>query len=133
MNFSISKRVLYNALTTVVRAISPAAPVPSLSGVKIDVLTDRVILTGSDSNISIMTEIKESKADDPVQNELMILEEGSVVIDAKWIIEIVRKMSADIITFETIDGTLTLIKGGSIEFKINGMRAIDYPRIESTP
>ena len=48
MNFSISKRVLYNALTTVVRAISPAAPVPSLSGVKIDVLTDRVILTGSD-------------------------------------------------------------------------------------
>ena len=73
MNFSISKRVLYNALTTVVRAISPAAPVPSLSGVKIDVLTDRVILTGSDSNISIMTEIKESKADDPVQNELMIL------------------------------------------------------------
>ena len=86
MNFSISKRVLYNALTTVVRAISPAAPVPSLSGVKIDVLTDRVILTGSDSNISIMTEIKESKADDPVQNELMILEEGSVVIDAKWII-----------------------------------------------
>ena len=132
MNFSISKRVLYNALTTVVRAISPAAPVPSLSGVKIDVLTDRVILTGSDSNISIMTEIKESKADDPVQNELMILEEGSVVIDAKWIIEIVRKLCSDIITFETIDGTLTLIKGGSIEFKINGMRAIDYPRIDFT-
>lgn len=125
MNFSISKRILYNNLTIVSRAISGVAPVPSLSGVKIDVLVDELVLTGSDSNISIKANIKKNE-----ENKLLIEEEGSIVIDAKYILEIVRKIDSDIVTFDTIDGTFTLIKGEKAEFKMNGMRAKDYPDID---
>ena len=37
MNFKISKRIFYNALQTVARAISPNSPLPALSGIKIEV------------------------------------------------------------------------------------------------
>ena len=38
-----------------------------------------------------------------------ILEEGSIVIEAKYILEIVRKIDADEISLEVIDGSLTKI------------------------
>ena len=128
MNFSISKRTLLNALTIVSKAISNAAPIPSLSGVKIDVLSESIVLTGSDSNLSIKCTILEKDEN----AKLLIFEEGGVVIDARYINEIARKIDGDIITIETIDGTFMRIKGNNAEFKINGMRASDYPVIDFT-
>ena len=53
MNFKISKRIFYNALQVVARAISANSPLPSLSGIKIEVNEESIVLTGSDSDISI--------------------------------------------------------------------------------
>lgn len=125
MNFSISKHVLSSTLNIVAKAISNVAPLPALSGVKIDVFAEEIVLTGSDSNLSIKKSI--SAADQ--ENKLFIFEEGSVVIDVRYISEIVRKLDGDIVTITTIDGTLMSIKGLNAEFKINGMRANDYPDI----
>ena len=44
MDFRISKRYFYNALSAVARAISVNSPLPSLSGIKIEVLEDENIL-----------------------------------------------------------------------------------------
>lgn len=125
MEFKISKSVFNNALSIVTKAISSVAPIPSLSGVKISVKKDHVDLIGSDSDISILKTVKLA---DP-ENKLEIIEEGSVVLDARYISEIARKMDSEIITIEIIDGTLVKISGLNVEFKINGMRASDYPEI----
>lgn len=126
MNFSISKSVLASSLNIVSKAISSVAPLPTLSGVKIDVSNDKLTLTGSDSNLSIKLDIL---ANDETNN-LTVYEDGSVVIDIHYISEIVRKLDGDIVTITTIDGTLMSIKGLNAEFKINGMRANDYPIID---
>ena len=46
------------------------------------------------------------------------------------ILEIVRKIDADEIEFEMLDGSLTKISAIPLEFRINGMRASEYPAID---
>ncbi|MEA4875549.1 DNA polymerase III subunit beta [Anaerorhabdus sp.] len=126
MNFKVSKRIFYNALQVVSRAISANSPLPSLSGIKIEVNDDHIVLTGSDSDISIQKILNNDEED----LNLVVKETGSIVIEAKYILEIVRKIDADEINFEIIDGSLTKISGLSAEYKINGMRSSDYPSID---
>ena len=63
MNFRISKRVFYNALSVVSRAISANSPLPWLSGIKIEAKKDELVLTGSDSDVSIQKVIKADRND----------------------------------------------------------------------
>ena len=128
MNFRISKRVFYNALSVVSRAISANSPLPWLSGIKIEAKKDELVLTGSDSDVSIQKVIKADRNDAFFE----IKEEGSIVIEAKYILEIVRKIDADELIVEVVDGSLTKISGHSAEFNINGMKASDYPAIDFT-
>jgi len=125
MYFKVSKKEFLQALATAARAISNYSPLPAFSGIKIVAETDRLILTGSDSDISIQTIVSNTK-----ECQLQINDMGSIVLEAKYILEIVRKIDADVIDFETVDGSLTKISGKSAEFKINGMSAQDYPMID---
>ncbi|MFV0275387.1 MAG: DNA polymerase III subunit beta [Bacilli bacterium] len=83
---------------------------------------DKLILTGSDSEVSIKNIIN---ADD----NLIIEEGGTIVIEAKTL-GVVRKIDSDFINFEIIDGNLVKISGDSSEFKINAINANDYPNID---
>lgn len=127
MNFKINKSKLYNALMIVSRAVSPNSPVPTLSGIKVEASKEGLKLTGSDSDISIEMNLSNS-----IDEELglFILEEGSIVIDSKYLLDIVKKMDSDEIQVEIIDGTLTRFTGHKVEFKINGYRSSDYPQID---
>jgi len=82
MNFKISKRVFYSALNTVSRAISSNSPLPALSGIKIEVNQDSIILTGSDSDISIQTTLSGNEE----ETNLIVKETGSIVIDRKSVV-----------------------------------------------
>ena len=122
MYFKISKKDFYGALSTVSRAISANSPLPLLSGIKIDVKDDEICFTGSDADISIKKTLKKSE-----EVLIDIKETGSVVIEARNILELVRKIDADEIEVETIDGTLTKFSWNTAEFKLNGMNVSDYP------
>lgn len=122
MNFTIAKKEFLDALSLCSRAISSTTPLPALSGIKISVTDNSLILVASDSNISIRTSINNND-----NSTLTIRETGDIVLEAKYILEIVRKIDGDSIGVETIDGTLIKIFGGASEFKVNGMRSEDYP------
>jgi len=122
MNFKIRKRIIVDALNLAARAISTTSPHPILCGIKIVAADNALTLISSDSNISIRTIIEQN-------DDLQIIDEGQVVIEARYIMEIVRKIESDFVNFEIIDGTLVRIFGANVEFKINGMRAGDYPNI----
>ena len=124
MNFKINKKELLDALNISSRAISSTTPLPSLTGIKFVVEKETLTLISSDSNISIKIELNNSK-----EKILEVIEEGEIVIDAKYILEIIRKIDAKSITIEIIDGTLIKIFGGNSEFKINCMKGSDYPEI----
>ena len=126
MEFQISTSILASALNTVSKAISSTAPIPALSGVKFDIYDDRIELTGSDSDISILKTLYTKDE----ENKLEIIETGSIVLDARYINEIVKRMDSNIVKFELVDGTFIKISGNSAEFKINGIRANDYLTID---
>ncbi len=127
MKFTIKKNALLKTLTSVGRAASNFSPLPILSGIKFDLQMDRLILTASDSSISIQEVII---ADD--KNELEIIEEGSVVLDSRYAIESVRKLDNDRISIEIVDGALTQISANHAEYVINGSKAELYPDIDFT-
>ena len=125
MNFTINKRYFYERLSIVSRAISVFSPLPAFSGIKIDVVPNSIVLTGSDSDISILSTITPDQ-----ENALTINAAGSIVIESKYILEVVRKIEGEIIEFEVLDDTQTRISGDRSQFKINGMKSTDYPAID---
>ena len=127
MNFKISKNRFLEALQITAKAISPNSPLPALSGIMIQAKDSQLILTGSDSDISIRTVISNENDQDL---GLAIMEEGDIVIDYRYLLEIVRKIDSSEINVEIIDGTFTRFSAGTIEFKINGIRPEDYPTVD---
>lgn len=125
MHFSIDRKFFYEKLNLVSRAISTFSPIPALSGVCIDVKDDHIVLTGSDSNISIRTTIWKGEL-----NQLQIEESGSIVIEAKYLLEIVRKLDCATIEIERIDHSLVRLSSVNGQFHLNGIQAQEYPAID---
>lgn len=127
MKLKIAKNKFYDALQIVARAIAPNSPIPSLSGIKLEVRSDGLTLTGSDSDITIQMHLSNTKDSDL---QLTVIEEGDIVIDSRYLIEIVRKIDSTELSIEVIDGTLIRISAGKAEFKLNGFRLEEYPLID---
>lgn len=127
MKFEISKSNFYEALQDCSLAITPNSPLPALNGIKILVKQDEVELTASDGDISIQ---KVLSVKDDENLHLIIEEEGCVVIESKYILDMIKNMDSDIVHIEIIDGALTSFKGDNAQYRINGMRAEDYPSID---
>ena len=127
MNFRINKNKLYNALTIASKAISSNSPVPALSAFKLELSKDTLLITASDANLSIQVTLNNS-ADSELS--LSVSEPGVLVIDARYLLDIVKKIDSSEIHIEIIDGTLTHFTGQKAEFRINGFRASEYPAIE---
>ena len=97
MNFTIEKSVILEGLSNVTRAISTKNVIPVLNGIKFELTNNGLYLTASDSELTIkvLIEAKEIK-------EISSL--GGIIIQSKYILDIVRKMPSDLINFEVIDG-----------------------------
>ena len=61
MNFKIKRLKLLNALAKATKAVSIRSPLPVLTGIKFDLQDDCLILTGSDSDITIQTKIQKDE------------------------------------------------------------------------
>lgn len=131
MKFQIAKNPFFNALQIVNHAIESNSSKPALNGVLIEATDDGLILTGSESFLLIQYKLNNTMDEDL---QLSINETGSIVIDARYLLDIVRKMDSDVVHVEIIDGALTRFSGGNAEFKINGYRPSDYGSFDlSTP
>lgn len=123
MKFAINRSQLLNTLNIVSKAVSSKNPLVILRGIKFDLTNDGLTLTASDSDLSIVSKIA-------IENNITIFETGSVVLDARYITEIVRKISSDIIELETIEENVLNIHDSYSNFSLNCMVATDYPNIE---
>lgn len=125
MKFTINRKYLSDKLTIVARAISLYSPLPALAGICIEVKKDQIILTGSDSTISIQSTILPDE-----KNQLIIETEGSIIVESKYLLEIVRKMDFDTIYFELVDTTLLRISNQLGVFHLNGIESFTYPDLD---
>ncbi len=107
------------------RAISSKTTIPILTGLKLTASNEGLILTGSNADVSIETVIDKNDAD----NELIIEEEGSIVLPARFFSGIVKKLPSDKMTLSVANGFQTEITSGTSSFTINGLDAADYPHL----
>lgn len=125
MKFTISRIAFTKALNTVSRAISTKTTIPILTGLKLQVNQNELILTGSDADISIETTVK---ADNP-DNLLAVESEGAIVLHARFFTDIVKKLPEDTLTIEVGENFQTMITSGQSSFTINGLDANNYPHL----
>lgn len=125
MKFTINRKYFYEKLAIVSRAISPVSSMPILSGILFEVTPEKIILTASDMKISIQTTIYPNE-----ENNLTIYESGSLVLEGKYISEIVRKMDSELVNFELVDTTLVRISNELGVFHLNGSPRSAYPDLD---
>lgn len=124
MKFKIKKELLWEALNKVSKAISTKNLLPVLAGIKFELIKDKLVLTASDNDITIQYSILNENNDD-----FIIEREGSIILQGKYILDIVRKLQDKFIDFEVIDDLKILIKTTNSEFNLNGISEKEYPNI----
>lgn len=125
MKFSIKRAAFIQQLTNVQRAIASKTTIPILTGIKLTLTNEKLILTGSDSDISIEAAIIKS-ADNA---QLEIEETGATVLPARFFSEIIKKLPGDTFSLNTFENQQTQILAGKSIFKVNGISAEEYPHL----
>ncbi len=124
MKFTIKKELLLNALNKVSKAISTKNLIPVLAGIKFELKKKKLTLTASDNDITIQTTIDSTNEDD-----FKVEQEGSIIIQGKYVLDIVRKLPDKYINIEVVDELKILIYTENSEFNLNGISESEYPNI----
>lgn len=122
MKFVIDKNILLDALTNVTRAIGLRTTIPILNGIKFELTKKGLSLMASDSELTIRIEISE-------KDIKKIEKEGKIIIQSKYILEIIKNMPSDIIYFEEVDSNKIKIYTDNNEYNLNCYDIDDYPHI----
>ena len=123
MKLKIKKIVLLEELNRVSKALSSKNIIPVLAGICFDAKENKLVLTASDNDITIQTFINND------EENLEIKEEGNIVIQGKYILDIVRKLPDEYINIDVIDDSKVTIYTENSEFNLNGINKKEYPAI----
>ena len=124
MKFTIKRELLLESLNKVSKAISTKNLIPVLAGIKFDLTKKKLTLTASDNDIIIQTSIVSENEDFKIEKE------GSIIIQGKYILDIVRKLPDEYINIEVIDELKILVYTENSEFNLNGISEKEYPNID---
>lgn len=125
MKFSISTKVLAEALADVSKAVDPSSPVPALTSVKIEVEQDCIIMTGT----SITKTVQEVLSVSDPENGITVDMTGTFLIDPKYLGEICKNADSDQITMERVDGPIIGIYGEKAKYRINTIEPATFPTV----
>ncbi|NIA58450.1 DNA polymerase III subunit beta [Bacillus pacificus] len=125
MEFIVNHKHFTQALSEVSKAISTKAIIPILSGIKITANQSGITLIASNSNIFIEKFIPSSMDDEQITTTLQA---GTIVVPAKYFIEIIKKMPSDIVIKSKNEQTIT-IQSEEITLNLNGFPASEFPNV----
>ena len=120
MKFVCSTADLSEACLNVQRAVSTKTSIPAVEGILIKALGGELILTGYDLELGINTSIKAS-----------VEENGSIIINARILCDILRKLPGETVRIESDSRQLANIVSGNAKYSLIGMSAEEYPELPS--
>lgn len=123
MKLLIKREILLEALNKVSKAISTKNLVPALAGIKFDLEENGLTLTASDNDIAIQVFIENSK------ENMEVKDTGSIIIQGKYILDIVRKLPTEYINITVFDEMKVIISTENSEYNLNGISKKEYPLI----
>jgi DNA polymerase-3 subunit beta len=118
MIFTCEKQKLLEGISIVQKAITGKSTMQILEGIYIKTNQTTLTLIGSDMDVSIQTSV-----------DATILDEGSIVIDAKIFGEIIRKLPNSTIKIETIENQLIKITCEKSVFDVVYMNTNEFPEL----
>jgi len=124
VKFTIQKSQLNESIQHVSKAISSRTTIPILTGIKLEANAAGLTLTASDTDISIQAFVP-SELDG--QTIISVERTGSVVVPAKFFVDIVRKLPSNEVHMEVVDNFKIGIQSGSTEIQLAGLDPEEYP------
>ena len=122
MRFKINRNYLLRNLNNVSKGLSTKPQRPILTGIKIDVKDRYLLLTASNSDISIQARLEDI-------NYYDIEETGTVVLPGKYLLEILRKTNAEEIIFASFEENTVKILADKSTFTLNTLDKDVFPYI----
>lgn len=116
MKIICTRQNLIQGVTTAQRAVSSKNPLPILSGILITAANNKLELQATDLEMGIQCVVP-----------CTVQEEGAIVLPAKYLGEIVRRLPDSPIQIETIQGNNVIIRYGQSEITINGFNPEEFP------
>ncbi len=118
MKFRCERDALHDALLTAGRAVSGrSSSLPVLSGVRLKLTGDLLVVTGSDLDITITAQTTVAGESD-----------GVAVVPSRLLADIVRSLSSGAVEFEVVDDEARVTAGRS-EFTVRAFPAAEYPQV----
>lgn len=118
MIFICEKQKLQEGISIVQKAITGKSTMSVLEGIYINANKEGLTLIGSDMDVSIETKV-----------EADVINEGSIVIDAKIFGEIIRKLPSSDIKIETLENDTVQITCEKSVFNVVYMNADEFPEL----
>ncbi|MBQ2092428.1 MAG: DNA polymerase III subunit beta [Clostridia bacterium] len=118
MKIICNTEVLSEACQNVSRVVSTKTSIPAIEGIYLKALGNELMLTGYDLEMGINTSV-EAKVEEP----------GSIIINARILCDILRKLPAETVRIEADARQICVISCGEVEYKIVGIAAEEYPEL----
>ena len=119
MKFTCNTKELNTACNNVIRAVSSKVTIPTIEGILMECGSDTLSLTGYDFEFGINTTFA-----------VDVEEPGEIVINAKILCDIIRKIEDEDVTVETNGNSVSIISG-AVKYNITGIDAKEYPELPS--
>ncbi len=120
MKFEISTQDL-NAIVNKIQNVVPLKPtVPIFNYFLLEAKNKELTLTASDSMIGIRCQV-----------EANVSMEGSTVLPAKKLAQLLRELTTSAVEFSSLPHDITTVVAGSSRFKLKGIKKNDYPELPS--
>jgi len=123
MKLKIKQKVLMEHLNYVIKGISNKNLIPILNCIKFELTKEGLYLLSTDNELAIKSFISASEIDE-------IDTMGELLISGRYIYDIVRKLTGEVINIEEIIDSQVLITTDSSSFKLNCNEVNEFPNID---
>lgn len=123
MKLTIKQKTLMEHLNYVIRGISTKNLIPILNCIKFELTSEGLYLLSTDNELAIKSFIPASEIDN-------IDTQGELLISGRYIYDIVRKLTNEVINIEEIIDSQVLITTESSSFKLNCNNVSEFPDID---
>ena len=123
MKLKIKQKVLMEHLNYVIKGISSKNLIPILNCIKFELTNEGLYLLSTDNELAIKSFIPTSEIEE-------IDTQGELLISGRYIYDIVRKLTNEIINIEEIIDSQVLITTDTSSFKLNCNEVSEFPSID---
>lgn len=126
MKFTIHQNALLQLIQTSSKAVAVRSTKQVLMGILLEAEADTLSATAYDLELGIQSAIR---ADD--ENGFRTEESGAIVLPARYLLDVVKKLPSDMVSFDIHNNYTTDIRCGQVEFHLHGIDSAEFPKLPS--